>query len=97
MLNVLTVLDMSASRLSYLRWEGEGLFLKMLGTVGTVGTLARFLGKYARFPEGLRMPRGTLETRARDQPSASSGRGARVRKQREKTGKKGTLIGTDDR
>src|SRR5436309_9225 len=36
-------------RLTRLRWEVKGCFFKRLGTVGTLGILARILGKYVWF------------------------------------------------
>ena len=40
-----------ASELRYSRWEVEGWFVQLRGTLGTVGTLARFLGKSGGFSE----------------------------------------------
>jgi hypothetical protein len=44
----------------HLRWEGQAMNTKMLGTVGTVGTLARFLGKSVRFSSVPKGANGTL-------------------------------------
>lgn len=41
--------------------RGNATIVKMRGTVGT---LERFLGKYASFPECLRVPNGTVEANA---------------------------------
>ena len=42
-------------------WEGEGYFCKIVGTLGTVGILARIVGKYARFSIVPKSANGTLE------------------------------------
>jgi hypothetical protein len=47
-----------------LRREAKGVFATMRGTLGTVGTLATFLGKCGGFSECLRVPFGTVETNA---------------------------------
>jgi len=51
-------------RLTRLRWEGWAEILKMLGTLGTVGILAKILGKYACFSSVPKSANGTLETNA---------------------------------
>jgi hypothetical protein len=40
------------------------VFAKMRGTLGTVGTLAEFLGKSGGFSGCLRVPSGTVEANA---------------------------------
>jgi hypothetical protein len=62
-----------ASGWKHLRWEGQATNVKMLGTVGTVGTLARFLGKYCRFSSVPKSANGTLDGgRSEENASTSS-------------------------
>jgi hypothetical protein len=49
------------SKWMYLGWEGQAIRAKMHGILGTVGTLARFLGKYARFSRVPKSANGTVE------------------------------------
>src|SRR5262249_13974455 len=48
----------------HLRSEVKGVFLKMCGTVGTVGILEEIVGKSDGFSECLTVPRGTVEMNA---------------------------------
>jgi hypothetical protein len=45
---------------AYLRWEGQAMNSKMLGTLGILGTFARFLGEFARFSRVPKSANGTL-------------------------------------
>jgi hypothetical protein len=59
-----------------LRWEGQAMHVKMLGTVGT---LARFLGKSVRFSS---VPKGANGTLAGGQRARVRSRMSEVRSQR---------------
>jgi hypothetical protein len=63
MVNVQRLKTRGASGRVHLRWEGRAMTVKMRGTLGTVGTLARFLGKYERFSRVPKNANGTLVTR----------------------------------
>jgi len=63
----------------HLRWEEKPIFCERLGTLGTVGTLARFLEKYARFSRVPNSANGTLEAERKHNIRTEARRGREKR------------------